>query len=347
MAAIPFPTLRTERLLLRVPRVEDTETIVGYRSDPEIARYQDWEMPYDAERGAEKIAKCAEQGGPVVDGGWNLTIATPDDSQVVGDLYCGLTWGGRSAEIGYTLASGFHGHGYATEAAGELIRWLFEDVEGIGRIESSLDPLNVASAAVLERLGFEFEGQQRKAFWVGDENSDDGRYGLLRSDWEEWNARPKGAPESVRLVEITEANQHAVRKLRVHRSQEQNVAPVVASMADALFPEIIDGAPVVPWMRAVEADGELAGFVMIAEVTEAHPEPYLWRLLVDRRHQRRGVGERIIELVVDKVRADGATSLLTSYVEGKGSPKGFYAGLGFVETGEIVDDETEARLTLS
>ena len=77
------------------------------------------------------------------------------------------------------------------------------------------------------------------------------------------------------------------------------------SFADALVPEIVDGAPVVPWMRGVEADGELAGFVMLAEVTDAHPEPYLWRLFVDRRHQRRGIGDRVLALVVERLRAEG------------------------------------------
>ena len=57
----------------------------------------------------------------------------------------------------------------------------------------------------------------------------------------------------------------------------------------------VDGRPVVPWLRAVEADGELAGFVMLAERTAAHLEAYLWRCLIDRRHQRRGVGDRALD----------------------------------------------------
>ena len=64
-----------------------------------------------------------------------------------------------------------------------------------------------------------------------------------------------------------------------------------------MFPESIDGAPVVPWMRAIEADGELVGFVMLAITTEAHPEPYLWRFLIDRMHQRRGIGSAALDLV--------------------------------------------------
>ncbi len=112
-----------------------------------------------------------------------------------------------------------------------------------------------------------------------------------------------------------------------------------------MFPEVVDGAPLVPWMRAIEADGALVGFVMVALTTEAHPEPYLWRLLVDRMHQRRGIGRAALDLVVEQCRAWGDRSLLTSWTPGKGSPEPVYLGYGFVPTGEIVDDETEARFT--
>ena len=94
------------------------------------------------------------------------------------------------------------------------------------------------------------------------------------------------------------------------------------------------------------ADGDLVGFVMLAEPTEVHPEPYLWRLLVDRLHQRRGIGERILDLLVDQCRAWGVDTLMTSWVDGVGSPRGFYERNGFVPTGEIIDGEVEARRTL-
>ncbi|MEM7091511.1 MAG: GNAT family N-acetyltransferase [Actinomycetota bacterium] len=339
-----FPNIETERLLLRRPRVEDFDTIAEYRSDPEVVRYQDWALPYDRKRGLERLVKSVEQGGPTANGGWNLTVADRSDERVLGDLYLGGEWNGRSAEIGYTLAAEHWGQGYAGEAVRAALGWLFEDPK-LARVGATLHPENTASAQLLERNGFHFEGRTRDSFWVGDVLSDDAIYGLTRSDWEAWNARPTGAPDVVRFVEVSEANQHAVRKLRVHHSQEGFVAPVAASMADALFPEIIDGAPVVPWMRAVEADGELAGFVMIAEVTDAHPEPYLWRLLIDRSHQRRGIGRRIIELLVEEVASRGSTTLMTSWVDGRGSPRPFYEGLGFVPTGEIIDDEIEGRLT--
>ena len=39
--------------------------------------------------------------------------------------------------------------------------------------------------------------------------------------------------------------------------------------------------------------------------------------------------------IVDLIRDQGATELLTSHVPGEGGPAGFYARLGFVPTGEL------------
>jgi diamine N-acetyltransferase len=209
-----------------------------------------------------------------------------------------------------------------------------------------LHPDNTASAMVLERCGLLFEGHTRSSFWLEDEVSDDWIYGMTRPDWEAWVNRPTSAPESVELIEISEANERQVSKLHTHKTQERFVSPMAASFTDALFPEIVDGAPVVPWMRAVVADGEIVGFAMLALSTEHHAEPYLWRLLIDRIHQRRGIGRRVLELLESEAVAMGDRTLLTSWEEGKGSPRGFYVKNGFAPTGQIVEGETEARKVL-
>ncbi|MEX0757211.1 MAG: GNAT family N-acetyltransferase, partial [Acidimicrobiia bacterium] len=146
----------------------------------------------------------------------------------------------------------------------------------------------------------------------------------------------------VRLVEIDPETFDDVVKLRTHKTQERFVAPMAGSFADALFPELVDGAPVVPWMRAITADDTIVGFVMLALTTEHHSEPYLWRLLIDRLHQRRGIGSRAMDLV----EAECQGSLLTSWVPGRGGPEAFYLARGFAPTGRIVDGEVEGRKVL-
>ena len=338
-----FEALRTERLLLRPVRTDDAVHLVERRNDPDVARYQTWIPPFPLERAESIIAESAALDGPTNEQWWMLTIADPADTVVHGDLVVHLTWEGRTAEIGYTLARRAWGNGYALEAATALVDHLFAEV-GVTRVEGSLHPDNVASAMVLERVGMLFEGHTKLSFWVGDDNSDDWLYGMTRPDWEAWRDRPRQPPTTVELVEITEDLLPAVIRARTHRSQERFVDPNVLSLAEALIPSVYDGVAVQPWYRAVRADGAIVGFVMLAAPVPGGSETYLWRLLVDRMHQRRGIGSRILDLVEAQCREWGETTLLTSWGQGRGSPEPMYLARGFVPTGVIEHGEIEARL---
>jgi diamine N-acetyltransferase len=70
-------------------------------------------------------------------------------------------------------------------------------------------------------------------------------------------------------------------------------------------------------------------------------------LLIDRMHQRRGIGRRVLDLVVQACRERGDTHLDVCFKEGIGSPAPLYLGYGFVPTGEVIDDEIVARIALA
>jgi RimJ/RimL family protein N-acetyltransferase len=338
--------MRTERLLIRPFREDDIDGYLARRSDPDVARYQDWELPYSRERAESVVKHQMDLAGPEDGEWWMAIVCDPDSGEVFGDVGAELSWQGRTAEIGYTFAREHWGQGYAAEAVEALVEYLFEAI-GVTRVCGMLHPDNLASAQVLERTGLLFEGHTRSSFWVGEELSDDWIYGMTRADWETWRQRPRHPPDEVQLMEITTENVADVRALKTHRTQEEYVAPMLASFADALIPEVVNGAPVIPWMRAVTADDDVVGFVMLALTTEHHPEPYLWRLLIDRLHQRRGIGERALALLGGECRRMGDRTLLTSWGEGRGSPRGFYLANGFKPTGNVVDGETEGRKHLS
>ncbi len=340
-----FKPIRTERLLIRPFEPGDLAAYFERRNDPDVARYQDWALPYSMERAEKAVSAMVAMDGPTNDAWWMAIVCDPDSSQVFGDVGAKLSWGGRTADVGYTFAKEHWGNGYAAEALEALVEHLFDEIE-VTRVCGTLHPENPASAMVLERTGLLFEGETKSSFWVGDEVSDDWIYGMTRADWDVWRNRPRTPPEVLELVEVTTENERTVSELATHRTQEEFVAPMLRSFADALFPEIVDGAPVVPWMRAVTADGTIVGFVMLALTTEHHPEPFLWRLLVDRLHQRRGIGTRVLELVSDECLAMGDQTLLTSWGEGKGSPRPFYLANGFEPTGRSIEGETEGRKRL-
>lgn len=337
-----FEPIRTERLILRPPLLSDAAAVFERRNLADVARYQDWPLPYTREQADTSVAKCVAMDGPANDEGWNLTVVdanAPD--RIMGDVYIGIRWGGRSAEIGYTFHPDYWGRGYATEAAQAVVRYLF-DVVGVSRAEASLHPDNPPSARVLEACGMTFEGLTRQSFWVGDECSDDMFYGMTRADSDAWCNRSRHRPDHVALVPITADNQRAVAELATHKSQERFVAPMLRNFRDALVPPTHNGAEVVPWYRAIVADSEVVGFIMAAEITAADPNPYLWRFLVDRMHQRRGIGAAALDLFEEWCRDQGAAAIEVSWSEGPGSPAPMYLDRGYVPSGKIEDGEIHA-----
>ena len=334
-----FLPVITERLEIRALDSRDVTRFTHYRNLADVWRYQDWDVPYTRDHAHTLIDAQEGITGPVL-GEW-VQLAIDDGDGLAGDIAVWLDTAGQLAMVGYTLAPEAQGRGYATEGVGAVVDRLFARTR-VHRIAATLDPRNIDSARVLERLGFRYEGRAQRAALVRGEWEDDDRYAILADERRAWLRRPLKPPARVELVEVNDDNVRRVAALATHPSQRQFVATVAESLADALVPEVVDGAPVVPWYRAIAADGELAGFLMIAERTDVHPTTFLWRLLVDRWHQRRGIGERALGLLTDKLLAEGEHRLLTSWVPGRGSPEPFYRRLGFEPTGVVLDGEVEA-----
>ena len=335
--------IHTDRLRLRLLRLDHVANFTAYRNDPRLAEYQAWELPFTSDQGHAIAAEQANRDD-VADGEWT-TIAIELDRAHIGDVVANVHSGGGVAEIGYSLMAEHQGLGYASEAAGALVDHLIAG--GAQRIEAGLDTRNVPSMRVLEAIGLQFECIAKQGFrWRGSW-VDDVRYAMTADERRAWVSRDLSDPQMVQLVPITPMDSRRWAQVRTHYSQRRLVSPVDISFADALFPEEVDGVPVTPWLRGILADGERAGFMMLAAVTPAHPEPYLWRLLIDRQHQRRSIGGRAIAELSELLRAQGCATLLTSYIAGvPGSPEPFYRRLGFVPTGEMDGDETIARLSL-
>jgi diamine N-acetyltransferase len=140
---------------------------------------------------------------------------------------------------------------------------------------------------------------------------------------------------AVTLREITDENRRAVLALRVGTSQERFVGTVAGALRDAR--DIPEGRP---WYRAIYADEQPVGFVMLSwSVTPDPPRIigpwFLWKLLIDERHQGRGYGRDAVKLIADIARGYGAAQLLTSCVLAQDGPEPFYRRIGFTPTGDL------------
>jgi GNAT superfamily N-acetyltransferase len=74
---------------------------------------------------------------------------------------------------------------------------------------------------------------------------------------------------------------------------------------------------------------------------------YIWRLMVDARHQRLGLGRRAIQWVVEEARRMGLPAVGLSHVMAPGHAGPFYEKLGFSYNGKIDDGEHEMVLRIA
>jgi diamine N-acetyltransferase len=148
----------------------------------------------------------------------------------------------------------------------------------------------------------------------------------------------------VSLRPLTDVNRREVLALRVAPRQQGFVSSVADSLREAAeHPD----AHALYW--AIYADDTPVGFVMIAdEVAGADYIPhYLWKLLIDERHERQGYGSATLDLVVEYFRGrPDAEVLTTSAGQGDGSPVEFYERYGFERTGAVHGGEVVLQLRL-
>jgi len=339
--------IATERLVLRLMTHDDVDTYVAYRSDPASLEFMDSRVPPTAERVHARVDELITLGDLCEDQWVRFAVTRAGDDEIIGDVGGGIKAGGGVIEIGYMFRPEFRGQGYASEATGALVDHAIAN-HSIHRIEAVLSVLNPASMRVLESVGMRFESITTLSCCVDGVWEDDLHYAMTADDRRAWVGRRRGEPQRVELIEVGPTNADEFAALTTHYSQEAYVAPMLRTYRDALFPESVDGVVTVPWMRGIVADGEPVGFLMTTTTYGSRDGWYLWRLLIDRMHQRRGIGRIAVELLFDELRQRGVSQLFVSCGEGRGSPRQFYDRLGFAPTGLLVDDhETELVIPIA
>jgi RimJ/RimL family protein N-acetyltransferase len=172
----------TERLVLRELRADDAEAMFAYRSDPEIMRYQGWDLESLSDV-RESIAEWSATE-PYARGTWRqLAIALRATGELIGD--CGVHVPDdkpEQAEFGITLATAFQRRGYALETIRALLRLAFGTLEK-HRVFVSVDPRNAPSIALFERAGFRKEAHHVESLWLMGEWVDDVIFAMLRREW--------------------------------------------------------------------------------------------------------------------------------------------------------------------
>jgi ribosomal-protein-alanine N-acetyltransferase len=176
-----FPSLETERLLLRPLNNGDVEFVFRHFSDPDVNHYLLDEEPLATWEQAQAIVDFYTSPGSKSYNRWVIVEKT--ELRPVGT--CGYhLWqkAHRRAEIGYDLERASWKKGIMTEALRAVLPYGFEYM-GLNRISALVYPENEASIRLLERLGFQKEGLLRQYFRRGETYYDHWLLSLLREEW--------------------------------------------------------------------------------------------------------------------------------------------------------------------
>ena len=179
----PNLPLLTERLQLRGFTPADLDDLHAMFGRADVSRFLMWE-PMSREQATQLLHRRITQTKVEKEGdGFGFALEELDSGRFVGEVV--LRWlseESRQGEIGWSLHPDAQGRGYATEAAGELLRFGFEDL-GLHRIIAECDPRNDGSIRVMERLGMRREADHVDAMWLKGEWVGSTVFAILEDEW--------------------------------------------------------------------------------------------------------------------------------------------------------------------
>jgi RimJ/RimL family protein N-acetyltransferase len=175
-----FDHIETDRLLIRTLEMKDKNAFFQYRSMPEIYQYQGW-RPKDIDEIEEFINKNIS-AFPNTRNTWMQLAVCLKEGQLIGDIGIHFIEDDYQVEIGYTLSPEYQGNGYAVEAVKTVINYAFTELKK-HRITASVDPNNLKSIKLLEKIGFRKEAHFIKSFRMNNQWYDDCVYAILAEEW--------------------------------------------------------------------------------------------------------------------------------------------------------------------
>jgi ribosomal-protein-alanine N-acetyltransferase len=173
----PFPTIPTERLLLRQVSMGDVNEIFFLRSDPTVMRYIDRAPAQSTEDAATFIRMINELETNNEAVTWAITIK--GDAKLIGTFcFWNIKKEHYRAEIGYVLHPGFQGKGIMQEVMTAALQYGFNEMK-LHSIEANVNPENMASIKLLERNKFIREGLFKENYFFDGKYFDSAIYSLL------------------------------------------------------------------------------------------------------------------------------------------------------------------------
>lgn len=175
--------LETERLIIRNLNPKDVDDFYFYRSNPEVTRYQSFDVMTREQ--AEKFIESQKDRTFGKPGEWvQYAIENKETEKLIGDCAIKLDqYDQRIAEIGITLSHTEQKKGFAKETMNAVLQFLFS-LQDFHRVVEIVDAENESSVKLLENCGFTKEGHFIENIFFKGRWGSEFQYAMLRKDWE-------------------------------------------------------------------------------------------------------------------------------------------------------------------
>lgn len=173
--------LITDRLLLRDFDNDDWKAVHQYASDIRVVCYMPW-GPNSEDETMEFISRARSNIGDEGRTEIQMAIVAKETDEIIGAARITIqSMIDKTADIGYVLRHDHWNRGLMTEATGALLDFGFANL-GMNRIWALVNPDNVGSIRVLEKIGMRREGLLRQNQFIRGVFQDTYLYAKLRSD---------------------------------------------------------------------------------------------------------------------------------------------------------------------
>jgi ribosomal-protein-alanine N-acetyltransferase len=176
----------TKQLIIREFFSEDVKDVHIYASDPLVVQHMIW-GPNSEQETRNYINLTIEQQRQVPRQVFEFAVVLKQTEQLIGG--CGIHISEpRQGEFGYCFNQLFWGQGFATEAAGAMLKFGFHDLS-LHRIYATCRPDNIGSAKVMRKCGMIYEGHLREHMWHKGKWHDSYQYSILKNEFENFEER--------------------------------------------------------------------------------------------------------------------------------------------------------------
>jgi ribosomal-protein-alanine N-acetyltransferase len=178
MYSLPLAFQTGSHVFVRPPTADDEAAVLAVNQASRDFHHPWVAPPTTTEAFAGYLERCARPENV------GVLICRVADGAVMGMITLSQIFYGPlcSAYVGYSIGAPYARQGAMAEALGLVLDHAFGPL-ALHRIEANIQPNNIASIALVRRLGFTHEGFSRRYLRIAGDWRDHQRWAILAEDW--------------------------------------------------------------------------------------------------------------------------------------------------------------------